>query len=356
MSFGHFTSLGATFFRRRPSTLTLFVTARCDAACRMCFYWKNIENARKSDELSLNEISMIAAGFKGLHSLIATGGEPFLREDLEEIIAEFHNRSGTRQVTVPTNLFRDDTPERIRDMAVRLPGVVFRILISLDGIGEDHDIIRGRPGGFEKLLANYERLRAYKNETRNLKLNVVVVLSSFNAEKITPLLNFAGALDVDDIKLIYARGDTREKEARDVPASLYRESIKLAEELTKKRRSRSFYNNLFTAATLVAKELIAEGLETEKARVACNAGERFLVINETGTVYPCETLGRELGRLREHDYSIASVMGSKKAGEVLRYIKEERCFCTMDCNTISNVIYSPSLYPRVFRKLLGFYL
>jgi MoaA/NifB/PqqE/SkfB family radical SAM enzyme len=322
----------------------------------MCFYWKNIENARKEDELSLDEISKIARGLRGLHSLIVSGGEPFLREDLEDIIAEFHNRSGTRQVTVPTNLFRDDTAERIRDMAVKLPGVIFRICISLDGTGEDHDIIRGRRGGFEKLMRNYERLRAYKKEAANLKLNVAVVLSSFNAEKITPLLNFAGTLDVDDIKLIYVRGDTKEKEAKDVPPRIYRESIKLAEELSKKRRSMSLYNNLFSAATLVAKELIAEGLDTEKGRVACNAGERFLVISETGTLYPCAMLGRELGRLREHDYSIDSVMGSEKAGEVLRYIKEGQCFCTMDCNTISNVIYSPSLYPRVFKKLLGFYV
>ena len=356
MPISNYTSLVRTFFSRRAGTLTLFVTSRCNARCRMCFNWKNLEDSAKRDELSIEEIEKIAEGFRGLHSLIVSGGEPFLREDLKEIIGAFHGLSGVRHVSIPTNLFMGNAPEMIKDMADRYPKVFFRILMSLDGVGIDHDAIRNHPGGFQKLLQNYERLCAYKKELKNLSLNVAVVLSSYNREKIGALLDFAGTLDVDDIKLIYVRGDTREQGAKDVEPQAYRNAIKRAELLTvKKKRTKSFYNNLFSSASLVAKEIIAESLIEKKLPFPCNAGKRFLVISDTGEVFPCETLGKELGNLRKENYSIRSIMESEKAKEVLRFIKEGRCFCTMDCNTISNVIYSPSLYPRVFKKLLDFY-
>jgi MoaA/NifB/PqqE/SkfB family radical SAM enzyme len=323
----------------------------------MCFNWKNIEEGRSREELSIEEIKRIAEGFKGLHSLIVSGGEPFLREDLEEVVTEFHNRSGTRHVSIPTNLFCEEVPEKIRNLAVKHPGVFFRILMSIDGIGEDHDFIRDRNGGFDKLLCNYERLRAYKKGLSNVSLNAAVVLSTYNKEKIGPLLDFVGGLDIDDIKLIYVRGDTREPEAKDVPPVVYQKAFKLAESLTIKRnRTKSFYNNLLSAVSLVSKELIAEGLVKNRMPVPCNAGTRFLVVSDTGEVFPCEMLGRDLGNLREHDYDISSVLKSTKAKDVLEFIRQGKCFCTMDCNTISNVIYSPSLYPRVFKKLRAIYL
>ncbi len=349
-------SLAKTFFQTGPSTLTLFVTNRCNARCRMCFNWKNMDEGKKREELSVDEISKIADNFKGLHSLIISGGEPFLRKDLGKIIKEFHKRSGTRHISIPTNLFCADAPEMIQEIASDNPDLFFRILISLDGIGKDHDDIRGHEGGFEKLMSNLERLKEYKKDLKNLSLNSVIVLSSFNADKIIPLIEFAGGLELDDIKLIYVRGDTREAEAKKVSPELYKKCIMRAEEMTRKnKRTRSFYNDLFSSVSLVAKEEIVEALESGRLPRPCNAGLKFLVISDTGELFPCETLPQPLGSLREHNYSVESIMRTPQANKVLDHIKAEKCFCTMDCNAISNVIYSPSCYLRVFRKLFRFY-
>lgn len=324
----------------------------------MCFNWENIENGGARDELSIQEISKIADGFKKLHALLISGGEPLLREDLAEIIGEFYKRSGVKHVSIPTNLFCDDAPEIIRSIVITNPGVFFRIIISLDGIGEDHDNIRGYKGGFKKLLSNYGRLQVYKNGLKNLSLNVATVFTSYNAEKLTHILDFAGKLDIDDIKLLYVRGDTREPEAKNVNPREYKHYIEYTEKLTtKKNRTKSFYNNLFGSVSLVARELIAESLNEKRRVLPCNAGSKFIVISETGEVFPCEILRKEFGKLRECNYNISSIMESEKAQKVKQFIKDGECNCNvqLQCNTISNIVYNPSMYPRVLKKLSGFY-
>lgn len=313
-----------------------------------------MDERQSREELSLKEISRIADSFKGLHSLILSGGEPFLRDDLNGIVSEFHKRTPAKQVSIPTNLFCRDAPEKIKEMALKHPSIFFRILISIDGVGDDHDVIRGHKGGFKKLIANLEKTVAYKKDLKNLSLNSVTVLSSFNSEKIKPTIDFAGSLEIDDIKIIYVRGNTREPEAKDVSPDKYQQCIKYAEELTiKKDRTKSLYNDLFSSVSLVAKEEIAKSLSSGRLSRRCNAGSKLIVISETGEVFPCEILAEKLGDLREHDYNIASIMKSDQAKDVLDFIRAGKCSCTMDCNAISNAVYSPSLYLRALKKYIS---
>ncbi len=314
-----------------------------------------MDESRSREELSLGEISRIADNFKGLHSLVLSGGEPFLRDDLHKIVSEFHKRTPVQQVSIPTNLFCDGAPERIKEMALQHPNVLFRVLISIDGIGEDHDIIRGHKGGFAKLMANLERTIVYRREIRNLSLSSITVLSSFNSEKIRPTIDFAKGLEIDDARILYVRGDTREPEAKDVSLDQYRQCLEYAEQSTMRRdRTGSFYDNLINCVSLVAKEEIARPAGSGRLTRRCNAGAKLIVISETGEVLPCETLPRKLGDLRDHDYSVASIMKTDRAKDVLGFIRTGKCACSMDCNSaVSNVVYSPFLYPRVLKKYVS---
>lgn len=174
--------------------------------------------------LSLDEYERIAGNLKGMHSLIVSGGEPFLRQDLPEIIGAFYEKASVRQVSIPTNLFVEDAAEKIAEIVLRHPKAYFRILISIDGVGAKHDAIRGVEGGFDRLIANYERLASYRPALDNLSLNAAIVLSAFNEASIGEVLDFAGLLEVDDVKLILARGSTRDPSARVVSQGAYREA------------------------------------------------------------------------------------------------------------------------------------
>jgi molybdenum cofactor biosynthesis enzyme MoaA len=85
---------------RRFNSLFLFVISRCNARCRTCFYFDKL-NSR--DDLTFGEIRRIAETAPPFEKLWLSGGEPFLREELPEIITLFVRANGVHSVNLPTN-------------------------------------------------------------------------------------------------------------------------------------------------------------------------------------------------------------------------------------------------------------
>src|SRR5437899_2530303 len=85
---------------REFSSLFLFVTSRCNARCRTCFYFDKL-NSR--DDLTYSQIEQISQTAPPFRKLWISGGEPFLREELAEIVAMFVSRNGVHNVNLPTN-------------------------------------------------------------------------------------------------------------------------------------------------------------------------------------------------------------------------------------------------------------
>jgi len=74
---------------RQVGYLIFYVTNRCNFRCEFCFYYAEIEKGRKPNELSLDEIDQLTRKLGPLLQLSLTGGEPFLRKDLDEITHMF---------------------------------------------------------------------------------------------------------------------------------------------------------------------------------------------------------------------------------------------------------------------------
>lgn len=129
--------------RRRLYSVTLAVTNRCGYRCWHCY------NAGRSQaDLSLEAIDRLAAELQDLGTVMVTltGGEPLLRDDLEEIVARFDDRSSLILGTTGAGL----TTERARRL--RANGL-FALAVSLDSIdAKEHDRLRGRKGAFQTAL------------------------------------------------------------------------------------------------------------------------------------------------------------------------------------------------------------
>jgi organic radical activating enzyme len=91
--------LGAKFLGR-PFYAYCRVTRRCNLECMMCSVWKK---ANREEEMTLEEISVVADTLERIHvpNIVITGGDPFLREDLPEIVETFSKRGFS--VRVQTN-------------------------------------------------------------------------------------------------------------------------------------------------------------------------------------------------------------------------------------------------------------
>lgn len=104
-----------------PSDISIITTYRCPMKCMMCNIWKNPTDPRQ--ELRPEELEMLP-GFKFVN---ITGGEPFVREDLEDIIDIMFRKSP--RIVISTSGWFDD---RVIALAEKYPNIGIRI--SIEGL------------------------------------------------------------------------------------------------------------------------------------------------------------------------------------------------------------------------------
>ena len=79
-----------------PEYIVYFVTSRCNLSCAFCLNKKNQDNADSRKELSLDELDKFLTNTGKIRVLSITGGEPFLREDIADIVKLFKKKSGIK--------------------------------------------------------------------------------------------------------------------------------------------------------------------------------------------------------------------------------------------------------------------
>jgi MoaA/NifB/PqqE/SkfB family radical SAM enzyme len=153
-----------------PRMLTYIVSFTCNARCMMCDSWRK----DNKDDLSLPEIERIFDQLPPMDIVRLSGGEPFVRRDLTEIARAAINKLRPALLHVTTNGFLTD---RIVDFCERRPkDIPLHLLVSIDGVGERHDTIRGHRGAFEKAMDTLKALAARREELRLvLAVNQTVV-------------------------------------------------------------------------------------------------------------------------------------------------------------------------------------
>lgn len=137
---------------RRP-VVVWNCTRRCNLSCRHCY---SDSDSRRHPEMTTEQgVEMLddIAAF-GTPALLLSGGEPLLRPDVFELIAEARGRG--LPVTLSSNgtLVTPRVAHRLAGLGVKYVG------ISLDGIGAVHDAFRRRRGAFERSLAGIRALRS----------------------------------------------------------------------------------------------------------------------------------------------------------------------------------------------------
>ena len=125
---------------------TVIVTYRCNARCNMCNRYK--APSRPEDELSIETIRKLPQ----MYFTNITGGEPFIREDLKEIVRELYKKSD--RIVISTNGFFTD---RIVDLCKEFPQIGIRI--SIEGMEATNNEIRGLEDGYNRGYTTLKTLR-----------------------------------------------------------------------------------------------------------------------------------------------------------------------------------------------------
>jgi MoaA/NifB/PqqE/SkfB family radical SAM enzyme len=334
--------LRSTRRERRLGTVILFVTSRCNAFCKTCFYH---EELNQPGDLTFAQIEKISATMPPITDLWLSGGEPTLRRDVPEVIRTFVETNGVERVIIPTNgLIKGRVYEIVDDALGSHSKLDLYLNIALDGYGTTHDSIRGVPGNWEKALEcirSLYPLKAKYAERFRLNVNTVVCAENYNEiEKLGEFMWENFRLDGQYFNIV--RGETLVGAIKQVPPSGLPEMYEYISKLTKRYGDRMFADD--DAGKRFVKNVAYVGAITTHYRTQhsnfqtptawpfpCTAGETTAVIDYNGDVRACE-LREKFATLADFDYDFGALWAAhERTAELAAIDGGKACWCTHVC-------------------------
>jgi len=336
-----------------PVTLTYSVTAMCQSRCKTCRIGEKFlkDPLRAKNDLTLDEIEKIFKSMGHVWFFNISGGEPFMRNDLPQIVALACEHLTPGVLHTPTNAF---LPEKIGRQTEEIcqiiqaydPGVPFTIKPSIDGVGVLHDDIRGLKGNFDRLLQTVEILKELAQRYPQLHVELGTVISNFNKQHLAEIEDFVHSLGVESYRNEIAERRSEFFNAADPitpDADTYEELIatfarKIRANIAKKRRLARITESL----RLVYYDLAIRILRENRQVIPCYAGISNAHINYDGEVWTCCVHGydRPLGFLRASDYDFQKIWHSRQARDMRAYIAAKNCACPVANQVYSNIIFN----------------
>lgn len=159
---------------------TVIVTYRCNARCTMCNRYK--APSKPEEEISIETIKKLPK----MYFTNITGGEPFIREDLPDIVRELYKKSD--RIVISTNGFFTD---RIIKLCEEFPNVGIRI--SIEGLEDTNNKIRGLDDGFNRGYSTLKKLVEMKHPDVGFGMTV----QDANAKDLVPLYDLSNELNME---------------------------------------------------------------------------------------------------------------------------------------------------------------
>lgn len=296
----------------------LVATYRCNARCHMCNTWQF--PTLPEQEMSPQHYER----FPPLAFLNITGGEPFLREDLHEIVSVVKPKC--KRICVSTNGYYTD---RVVALAERFKGEVgFRI--SLEGLPKANDDLRGLSDGFDHGLRTLLELRRMGIED----IGFGVTVSDRNAQDVLELYELARGLGVEFATAAVHNGYyfhkldnqiTRKAEVSDALRELMRE-------LLRTRNPKNWFRAYFNHGLI-------NYVNGGERLLPCYQGQDSFLCEPWGDIKPCNVLDESFGNIRETDFQ--TLWNSDRATAVRKTARS----CGRNCWMVGS--FTPALRKHI---------
>ena len=327
-------------FGQVPNYAIVYVDGRCNMHCDFCCY--AAMDARNSSTVSPSNWGYVFKRAKSLLHLTITGGEPFLRKDLVDIISNIIDNSGVPRVSIKSNGFYiKRIQEYIPILIKKYPNTEFTLSISLDGPKNIHDKVRNFDGAYDKVLETINVMKKYRSE-KNFFLRLASVLTSETKEFLENFLDETDKWPIDFHEVILVRDieDSEQLKLKEIYKKLSEAQQKKSSINWKKSFNGKIFDKLY-------KETIKR-LEKNKNHSPCVAGSRFVEIFPDGVVRGCEveklwdisTLGKV-----ENQLDIVDILNNKKSKEFSKFAKN--CSCTFECANAISTVYDTRNWPSL---------
>jgi radical SAM protein with 4Fe4S-binding SPASM domain len=294
------------------------ITNRCNLRCKMCDIPSGIvaELSTEQWEDVIKDASRL-----GAQTIVFSGGEPLLREDIYELIVFTRKNNLSACVTSNGSLIDERTALKLSEAKVNV------VNVSVEGTRQTHDLLRGT-GSFDKAISALKNLKKYKIES-----TVAATVSKYNYKDMLYILEIARECGATTVRLqpfngIFLKGNDRKSEFLidkfDIPklAEVIKEFINLARE----------YGISVNPAEYLLK--IPEYLSGKNFYpLTCGALWYSCPINPNGDLLPCWIEGADnklIGNVRAE--GLYSLWLSKKRAKMINAIIKNGCKgCLMSC-------------------------
>jgi MoaA/NifB/PqqE/SkfB family radical SAM enzyme len=352
-----------------PMVLTFSVTNLCQSRCQSCNIW-DIYKQRPGlwkQELQLSEIERTFKSIGQIYFFNVSGGEPFLRKDLPEIIELALVYMKPRIVHIPTNAI---SPLRVEEGVAKIleymhkhgaNRVPLTVKPSLDGVGEVHDRVRGVPGNFEKVVETVEALKRLRQRYPNLHVELGTVVSRMNLAHVKETADFVHQWEgiesyrneiAEQRTEFFNIGDPITPSGEEYDELMEYFSARTRENIRKKRRLARITESL----RLVYYEYAGRIVKEKRQVLPCYGGITNAHLNPYGQVWPCAVLGYDqpMGNVRDFNYDFQALWNSEQAKQVRAYIKAGKCACPLANQSYSNILMDPVATAKVAYNVMFF--
>ncbi len=305
---------------------SIIVTYRCPMRCKMCNIWAN--PTKPSEEFAPELLEKLPQ----MHSVNITGGEPFIREDIEEIVKIL--RKKTKRIVFSTSGWFSD---RIIALAKKYPDLGFRI--SIEGLSVKNDELRGREGGFDKGLRTLLELR--RMGVKDIGFGITV--SNNNSGDMLDLYELNKNLKMEFAtasfhnSFYFHKYDNQVTNLDEVCANF----DELIQRLMKENNPKSWFRAFFNLGLI---NYVRGG----RRMLPCEAGSENFFLDPYGNILPCNGMEERcwfasMGNLKEASFD--EIWNSPQAAAV----RDKVAHCPKNCWMIGSV--SPVMH-KYLRQIL----
>lgn len=303
---------------------TVIVTYRCNARCNMCNRYK--KPSKPEEEISVETIKKLPK----MYFTNITGGEPFIRTDLKDIVRELYKKSD--RIVISTNGFFTD---RIVDLCKEFPNIGIRI--SIEGLEETNNKIRGLDNGFQRGYTTLKKLR--KMGMKDVGFGMTV--QDANCKDLVPLYQISNEMGME-----FATASLHNSfyfvEAKNIIHNrpmVAKQFENLVNELLNSNSPKKWFRAYFNHGLI-------NYIYGQKRLLPCDMSFDTFFIDPYGDVMPCNgTKDKEvMGNLNEQSWD--ELWNSPEAEKVRSKV---RC-CDRDCWMIGSV--SPAMHKYIWKPAL----
>jgi len=187
------------YFRKKPIDTLFFLTYRCTSRCKTCTLWQRTD---KSGEMSLDDWKRAVdqAAELGAKNIELFGGDALIRKDvLVPLTAYISTKPGLcSDLVTNCNLMSEKMARELVEAGLH------DLWVSVDGVAETHNTVRGRDKTFDKVEQTFKWFREARGDSELPLLHANTTISNLNYDTFEQVLPYAVSMGCDYMHLEYA--------------------------------------------------------------------------------------------------------------------------------------------------------